>query len=386
MRRVRLLDLHSEYKLFADEIRTAIEAVLESQQFIGGPAVAQLEEALAVRTGVKHAIAVSSGTDALLCTMMAMGITHGDEVILPSFTFFATGGSVARLGAAPVFVDIDPRTFNMDPAAVESSITDRTRVIIAVHLFGQCAEMDAISALAARRGIRVIEDMAQAIGATYRGRSAGTLGDAACLSFYPTKNLGGIGEGGMVLSDDDDLALLVRRLRNHGEKERYVHERVGGNFRLDTIKAAALLIKLRHVDDFTKRRRHNAARYDELLRAGPVCTPYVADHQEAVYHQYSILCERRTDLADFLRGRGVDTGVYYPVPLHLQKCFASLGYRRGALPVTERTCDAILSLPCHPMLDDDDLEYVASCIHEFYATSKVTCAAPDAAERNAGEL
>lgn len=384
MRRVRLLDLHSEYKLFADEIRSAIEAILESQQFIGGPAVAELEEALAARTGVKHAIAVSSGTDALLCTMMAMEIGRGDEVILPSFTFFATAGSVARLGAAPVFVDIDPRTFNMDPAAVESSITDRTRAIIAVHLFGQCAEMDAIRDLAARRGIRVIEDMAQAIGATYRGRSAGTLGDAACLSFYPTKNLGGIGEGGMVLTDDEDLSRLVRRLRNHGEKERYVHECVGGNFRLDTIKAAALLIKLRHVDEFTKRRRHNAARYDELLQAGPVCTPYVADHQKAVYHQYSILCERRTDLVGFLRERGVDTGVYYPVPLHLQKCFEPFGYKPGTLPVTERTCDAILSLPCQPMLDDSDLEYVASCIKEFYQASKVMCAAPDAAKSNAG--
>ncbi len=384
MRRVRLLDLHSEYKLFADEIRTAIVAVLESQQFIGGPAVTELEGAIAGRTGATHAIAVSSGTDALLCTMMAMGISQGDEVILPSFTFFATAGSVARLGATPVFVDIDPRTFNMDPAAVESSITDRTRAIIAVHLFGQCAEMDAIRALAARNGIKVIEDMAQAIGATYRGRSAGTLGDAACLSFYPTKNLGGIGEGGMVLTDDEELACLVRQLRNHGETQRYVHERVGGNFRLDTIRAAALLIKLRHVDQFTKRRRHNAARYDQLLQAEPLSTPYVPDHQEAVYHQYSILCDRRDGLAGFLRERGVDTGVYYPVPLHLQKCFAPLGYRRGALPVTERTCAAILSLPCQPMLDDDDLEYVASCIHEFYATSKAVCAAPNDAQGAVG--
>lgn len=386
MRRVRLLDLHSEHKLFAHEIRAAIEAVLESQHFIGGPAVTELESALGRRTGVAHAIAVSSGTDALLCTMMAMEIGQGDEVILPSFTFFATAGSVARLGATPVFVDIDPRTFNMDPAAVESSITDRTRAIIAVHLFGQCAEMDAIDALAARRGIRVIEDMAQAIGASYHGRSAGSLGDAACLSFYPTKNLGGIGEGGMILTDDEDLARLVRRLRNHGEAQRYVHERVGGNFRLDTMKAAALLIKLRHLDQFTKRRRDNAARYDELLHAGPVSTPYVPDHQEAVYHQYSILCDRRADLADFLRARGVDTGVYYPVPLHLQKCFASLGYRRGALPVTERTCDAILSLPCQPMLDDDDLVYVVSCIHEFYATSKVVCTAPNDAQGDVGRL
>lgn len=190
----------------------------------------------------------------------------------------------------------------------------------------------------------------------------------------------------MVLTDDEGLFRLVRRLRNHGEKERYVHERVGGNFRLDTIKAAALLIKLRHLDEFTKRRRDNAARYDELLQAGPVCTPYVPDHQKAVYHQYSILCEGRTDLVAFLRERGVDTGVYYPVPLHLQKCFEPFGYKRGTLPVTERTCDAILSLPCQPMLDDDDIEYVASCISEFYTRSKVMCAAPDAAQSEAGGL
>ncbi len=377
MRRVHLLDLHSEYQLLADDVRTALETVLESQQFIGGPAVTELENALGTLVGVEHAIAVSSGTDALLCTLTALQVGHGDEVILPSLSFFATAGSAARLGATPVFVDIDPRTFNLDPAKIEAAVTDRTKAIIAVHLFGQCAEMDAINAVAARHGLTVIEDMAQAIGATCHGRQAGTLGDAACLSFYPTKNLGGFGEGGMIFTKDEDVARVVRQLRNHGESQRYVHERVGGNFRLDTMKAAILLAKLPFLHEFTERRRSNAARYDELLESEPVNTPYAPDHQKAVYHQYSILCDHRDELASFLRDKGVDTGVYYPVPLHLQRCFESLGYRRGALLVTERTCDRILSLPCHPMLGEQDLEYVASCIHEFYEMSEAACAAPN---------
>ncbi len=373
MRQVGMLDLRGEYRLFANDVRAAVNGVLESQRFIGGPAIAELEEALGNRLGAEHAIAVSSGTDALLCTMMALEIGHGSEVILPSFTFFATAGSVARLGARPVFVDIDPQTFNIDPAKIEAAVTDKTRSIIAVHLFGQCAEMDAINAIAAARGLAVIEDAAQAVGATYHGRPAGALGDAACVSFYPTKNLGGFGEGGMILTNDERLAATARQLRNHGESQRYVHERVGGNFRLDTMKAAILLVKLRHLDEFTKRRSSNAARYNTLLAEAPVTTPYVPDHQKAVYHQYSILCDHRDELAAFLRERGVQSGVYYAVPLHLQKCFASLGYRRGSLPVTERTCERILSLPCHPMLTDEDLSYTASCIREFYEDSAAAC-------------
>lgn len=386
MRRVNLLDLRSEYKLLAAEIRTAVETVLESQQFIGGPAVSELENALCKRIDADHAIAVSSGTDALLCTMMAMKIGHGDEVILPSFSFFATAGSVARLGAKPVFVDIDARTFNLDTAKIEAAVTDRTKAIIAVHLFGQCAGMDAINAVASRYGLRVIEDMAQAIGATHHGRQAGTLGDAACLSFYPTKNLGGFGEGGMIFTNDGDTARVIRQLRNHGESQRYVHELVGGNFRLDTMKAAVLLVKLRFLDEFTERRRGNAARYDKLLEKEPVSTPYKPDHQRVVYHQYSILCDRRDELARFLRDRSVDTGVYYRVPLHLQRCFESLGYHRGALPVTEQTCNRILSLPCHPMLGRQDVQFVATCIHEFYETTGAAPTAPGGAPVKVQEL
>ncbi len=365
MRQVGMLDLRTEYGLFADEIRAAVGAVLESQQFINGPAVGKLEEALGSRVGVGHAVAVSSGTDALLCAMMALDIGIDDEVILPTFTFFATAGSVARLGARPVFVDIDPRTFNLDPAKIEAAITDKTRAIIAVHLFGQCAEMDAINEVAKRHGLRVIEDAAQAIGATYRDRQVGTLGDVACLSFYPTKNLGGFGEGGMILTDNEELAGIARQLRNHGESRRYVHERVGGNFRLDTIKAAILLVKLPYWEEFIEHRRDNAGLYSELLAETVVTTPYVPDHVNPVYHQYSILCDRRDELTAFLSDRGVSTGVYYPTPLHLQKCFASLGIAPGSLPVAEQTCKRIMSLPCHPMLSEPDIQHVCACIREF---------------------
>ncbi len=363
-----MLDLDSEFRLFANEVRDAVLTVLESQQFVNGPAVGALEDAIAERIGTSHAVAVSSGTDALLCAMMALGIGAGDEVIVPSFTFFATAGSVARTGATPVFVDIDPRTFNMDPASVASAVTDRTRAICVVHLFGQCAEMNALRAVADQHGLKIIEDAAQALGATHRGKQVGTLGDVACVSFYPTKNLGGFGEGGMILTSDAGLADVARQLRNHGASSAYVHERIGGNFRLDTLKAAVLLVKLRYWEDFTERRRSNAARYDELLVDSGVTTPHVAEGQRAVYHQYSILCDRRDDLRAFLGDRGVQTGVYYPVPLHRQPCFSHLGYAAGALPVCERVSGQILSLPCHPMLTDEDLTYTAACIREFSGT------------------
>ncbi len=366
MRQVAMLDLAAEYGLFADEIRATVNDVLESRQFINGPAVGELEKELSERIGAAHAVAVSSGTDALLCAMMALGIGAGDEVILPSFTFFATAGSVARIGARPVFVDIDPRTFNLDPVKVAAAVTKNTRAVIVVHLFGQCADMDAVNGIARRHDLAVIEDAAQALGARYHDRPAGTLGDAACISFYPTKNLGGFGEGGMIFTQDEALATVARQLRNHGESQRYVHERVGGNFRLDTMKAAILLVKLRFWADFTENRRANAAHYDALLADSPVTTPFVGAEHRPVYHQYSILCDRRDELRAFLGDRGVQSGVYYQVPLHLQQCFAALGYEPGALPMTEETCARILSIPCHPMLAEEDRRYVAACIGEFY--------------------
>ena len=365
MRSVSMLYLKAEYRLFRDEIRAAVDGVLESQHFIGGPAVGELEAALSAHCGVKHALAISNGTDALLCALMALEVGHGDEVILPSFTFFATAGTVARLGARPVFVDIDPQTFNIDPELVAKAITSKTRAIIPVHLFGQCADMDPINDVARQHGVKVVEDAAQAIGAKYRGQPAGTLGDLASLSFYPTKNLGGFGEGGMILTNDEGLATVCRQLRNHGESQRYFHDRVGGNFRLDTMKAAILLVKLKRLEEFTRKRRHNAAQYDRLLAGAGVVTPKVSNGCEHVYHQYSILSDRRDELAGCLRDCGVGSAVYYPVPLHLQKCFAPLGYKPGSLPVTEQTAARILSLPCHPMLGAEDVEYVSARIHEF---------------------
>jgi dTDP-4-amino-4,6-dideoxygalactose transaminase len=367
MRAVSMLDLKAEYRLFRDEIRAAVDGVLESQHFIGGPAVAELETALSAHCGVRHAVAISNGTDALLCALMALEIGHGDEVILPSFTFFATAGTVARLGARPVFVDIDPQTFNIDPELVDKAITSKTRAIIPVHLFGQCADMDAINEVVRRQKLSVVEDAAQAIGAKYKGRSAGTLGNLASLSFYPTKNLGGFGEGGMIFTNDERLANVCRQLRNHGESQRYYHDRVGGNFRLDTMKAAILLIKLKRLDEFTRSRRHNAALYDRLLAGSGLTTPRVAQGNEHVYHQYSILSDRRDALAAHLRDRDIGSAVYYPVPLHLQKCFTHLGYKPGSLPVTERTAARILSIPVHPMLNDEDVHYVATVVRDFSA-------------------
>lgn len=384
MRSVGMLDLQTEYDLFRDDIRAAVESVLESQRFIGGPAIVELEDTLRERVGVGGAIAVSSGTDALLCAMMAMEIGAGDEVILPAFTFFATAGTVTRLGATPVFVDIDERTFNVDAREVERAVTNKTKAIIAVHLFGQCADMDAINAVALGHGLSVIEDMAQAIDATVGGRCAGTLGRVACCSFYPTKNLGGFGEGGMILTDDESLADVARRLRNHGESQRYLHDRVGGNFRLDTMKAAILLVKLAKLQAFTKRRRENAAAYDRLLEHSGVVTPHVPSGQKPVYHQYSILCDVRDELMAHLKDHGVDSGIYYPIGLHLQPCFASLGYKAGSLPITERTCSRILSLPCHPMLSDSDVEYVASCVRAFYDNVSGATSAQGSAAKAAG--
>jgi dTDP-4-amino-4,6-dideoxygalactose transaminase len=366
-RRVEMLDLRAEFRLYERDVRSAIDAVLDSGQFIGGPAVAELERAVEERYGIAHAVAVSSGTDAILCVLMALGIGPGDEVIVPSFTFFATAGCVARVGARPVFVDIDPRTFNLDASKIEAAVTPRTKAIIPVHLYGQCAEMDPICETARRHGLTVIEDAAQAIGAQYKGRFAGTLGNAAVLSFYPTKNLGGFGEGGMILTADEELAAMARQLRTHGESARYCHDHVGGNFRLDTMKAAILRVKLNHLDDFTRRRCENAARYNALLANAPVVTPFVPAYQRHVYHQYTILCNQRDRLKAFLAERGVSTAVYYPVPLHLQECFKPLGYRPGSLPVTEEVCGRVLSLPCHPVLRTDDLEYVAACIEAFYS-------------------
>jgi dTDP-4-amino-4,6-dideoxygalactose transaminase len=366
MRQIGLLDLAAEMELFREPVRDGLDAVLASQRFVGGPQIAELESRLAEYCQCTRGIAVSSGTDALLCSLIAAGIGAGDEVITTPFTFFATAGSIHRVGARTVFVDIERDTFNLDVSQLEAAITPTTRAIMPVHLFGQCADMDEITALAERHGLVVIEDAAQAIGATYRGRRACSMGTMGCLSFYPTKNLGGYGDGGMILTRDDAIADRCMQTRNHGATRQYHHAFVGGNFRLDTFQAAVLLVKLDRLDTFNETRRAHAARYDERLADVPVETPRVRDYNLSVYHQYSILCDRRDALAAHLRNAGVGTGVYYPMALHLQECFAYLGYRPGDLPRAEAASERILSLPVHPMLKTDDIDYVSDRITEFF--------------------
>lgn len=365
MRSIPMLDLHTEYKLFEDEVRAAVHTVLESQHFIGGPSVVELERRLSEMIGVPHAVAVSSGTDALLCALMAMGVGPGDEVVVPNFTFFATAGSVFRTGATPVFADVDPQTFNVTAETLERVMTSRTKVVIPVHLYGQCADMPSIMELADRHDVLVLEDAAQAFGASIGDRKAGTFGHLASLSFYPTKNLGGFGEGGMILGRDEALVETCKQLRNHGQTSRYIHERVGGNFRLDTMKASVLLVKTRYVEEFTIRRRAIAQMYGELLKGAAVTTPHVAADRYHVYHQYTLQVERRDELQAFLSDRGIGSTIYYPLALHLQPCFSHLGYEKGSLPVAESLSRNVLSIPCHPMLSDDDIQYVADCIREF---------------------
>jgi len=363
-----MLDLKGEFVELEPDIRKAIDGVLASQAFIGGPQIAQFEAEIAERFAGIHAIAVNSGTDAILLALMTAGIGSGDEVITTPFTFFATAGCIHRVGARPVFVDIDEETFNLDPARVEAAITPRTRALLPVHLFGQCADMDALEAIANKHNLVVIEDAAQAIGASRDGRYAGTFGLAGCLSFYPTKNLGGFGEGGMITTRDAQFAQRCRQMRNHGQTEVYYHAYVGGNFRLDTMKAAILSVKLARLDRYNAARREHAARYDRLLAGlDMVRTPIIRRGNEMIYHQYSILAEDRDALRTALAAEGIATGIYYPVPLHLQPCFADLGYREGDFPVSESCARRILALPIHPLLSAADVERVAGAIRQFYS-------------------
>ena len=365
---IPLLDLKAQYATVKDEIIRAINDVCESQYFALGPAVAQFEENVAAYCGSKFAIGVSSGTDALLISLMALEVGPGDEVITSPFTFFATAGCVARVGARPVFVDIDPRSFNIDPGAIEEKITEKTKAIIPVHLFGQIADMKAIAEIAQRHNIAVIEDAAQAIGAEYRGQKVGTIGHFGCFSFFPTKNLGAYGDGGLVVTNDDELAEKVRMLRVHGSKPKYYHHLVGTNSRLDALQAAILRAKLPHLDEWTAARQKIAARYDELLRDIPgIEIPYRAPDRTHIFHQYTIrvLNGRRDALQKHLKEQGVGTQVYYPLPLHLQPCFRHLGYKEGDLPESERASREVLSLPMFPELTAEEQDYVVQKICEF---------------------
>ncbi len=369
---VPLLDLVAQYRSIADEVVPAVMRVIERQTFIMGPEVAELERALAELCHARHAIACASGTDALLLPLKALDLSPGDEVIAPAFTFFATAGAIHNAGGTPVFADIDPGTYNADPAAIEAAITPRTRGIVVVHLFGQMAAMERVMAIAGRHGLAVIEDAAQSIGARRRigdeWRVAGELGRAGTLSFFPSKNLGAWGDGGMMLTQDDALAARLGKLRLHGGAKQYHHEEVGFNSRLDTLQAAVLLAKLPHLAGWSAARRERAARYDQLLAPiHGICTPKVDPANEHIFHQYTVRAERRDALLRHLRARGIGCAVYYPLGLHLQPCFADLGYRPGALPETEAASREVLSLPIYPELAPAAQDAVVAAIREFYA-------------------
>lgn len=364
--KVKLLDLQGQYLSMRGEIRRVLDEVCDAQDFILGPRVEKFEQNLAAYCHTKHAIGVSSGTDALLCALMALDIGPGDEVICPAFTFFATAGSIARTGATPVFADIDPDTFNIDPASIKAKLTKKTRAIMPVHLFGQLADMDAVNQIACDNGLKVIEDAAQAIGAKRNGKPACAHGFAGCLSFYPTKNLGGFGDGGAICTNDDDFAEKCRLLRVHGSGTKtYYHKFIGGMFRLGAIQAAVLDIKLRHLDSWHEARRRNAALYDEILKGTSIKTPKIDQENWSIYNQYVIRAKDRDGVKKVLAEAGVGSAVYYPVPLHLQECFAYLGHKPGTFPISEQACHEVLALPIYPELREDEIRYVAEQLRKI---------------------
>jgi len=363
--KVPLLDLKEQYQSIRSEIEPAVLNLMENQTFVLGPVVAEFEKNLAQYSQCTYAIGVSSGPDALLCSMMAMGIGPGDEVIVPTFTFFGSAGAISRTGATPVFVDVDPDTFNLDVECVEQAITDRTRAIMPVHLFGQMAPMGQIMAIAKKSELQVIEDACQSIGSRQEGKMTGQWGDCSCLSFYPSKNLAGFGDGGAILCQDEKLDQMCRFLRMHGENKRYNHSYIGGNFRLDALQALVLDIKLRHLDRWVAKRRANAVRYNERL-CDAVKKPVILPENESVYNQYVIRTGRRDALQDYLKQKEIGTAIYYPVPLHLQECFSELGGKTGDCPVAEEACKEVLALPIYPELTESQIDSVADSINSFF--------------------
>lgn len=367
---VPLLDLHSQNDPLRAELLEAIARVADSQHFILGPAVGAFEADVARFLEVKHALGVSSGTDALLLALMALGIGPGDEVVTSTFSFFATAGCVARVGATPVLVDIDPSTFNLDPEATRRALTPRTKAIIPVHLYGQSADLDPILETARAAGVAVIEDAAQAIGSRYQGRPVGGLGTVGCFSFFPTKNLGAFGDAGLVVTNDDDLAHRLRIFRTHGAEPKYFHKYVGGNFRIDTLQAAVLHVKLPHLAGWTEARRKNADTYRQLFAARDlgerVIVPTERPGDFHIYNQFVIRAQDRDGLQRHLKAAGIGTEIYYPVPFHLQECFAYLGHRRGDFPLAEAAAASVLALPIYSELSQGQLEYVVESIARYY--------------------
>lgn len=365
---VPLLDLTRQYQTLRDDMRAVLDAVCDSQRFILGPEVEAFERESAAWLGARYAVGMSSGTDALLIALMALGVGRDDEVIVPTFTFFATAGVVARLGAKPVFVDIDPVDYCMDPAQLAAKIGPRTKAIMPVHLFGQTADLDRIRAAAGE--VPVLEDCAQSWGATFHGRQTGTMGVMGAFSFFPSKNLGGFGDGGLVTTDDEAMAARLRELRMHGQSGPYLHPTVGGNFRLDALQAAVLRVKLPHVQSWIDGRRENACHYAGLFEeaglAGIVQQPTAVEGRGHTYNQYVVRAPRRDELRTFLGQRGIGCSVYYPLSLHLQPCFAELGYREGELPVAEQASKEVLALPVFPELTEAELAEVVGAMAEFY--------------------
>ena len=362
---IPLLDLAAQYAAIGGEIREAVERVLASQQFILGPEGAALEQEVAQSCGVAHGVAVASGTDALMLALRACGVQSGDEVLLPTFTFVATASAVSALGAKPVFADIHPPTYNLDPSQLERRVTSRTRAIIAVHLYGLPAEMDTITAFARARKLPVIEDAAQAIGAGYKGRRAGSLGDVGCFSFYPTKNLGACGDAGLLVTNSAQIAARARTLRNHGQTAKYVSSEPGWNSRLDEIQAAILRVKLRHLPHWQRARQAHAAEYTRQFQMPGIMPPFVPEGSEHVFHQYTIRVEQRDALQRLLADQKISTAVYYPVPLHLQPLYSRVGHKPGDFPYAESAAREVLSLPIYPELRPDQLARVAETITQF---------------------
>jgi len=368
--KVPLLDLKAQYATIKADVDAAIAAVMESQHFILGPQVEQCERSIAEYSGCAYGVGVSSGSDALLACLMAEDIGPGDEVITTPYTFFATAGAIARLGATPVFVDIDPTTYNLDTAKLAAKVTSATRAIVPVHLYGQMADMDGVMAVAGQHGLVVIEDAAQAIGAEHNGRRAGSIGHYGCLSFFPSKNLGAAGDAGMIVTNDAVRADKLKCLRAHGSKPKYYHKVVGGNFRLDALQAAVVSAKLPHLDGWTAARQRNAKTYDELFAdmGLPIGLPSVVADRH-IFNQYVIRVPNRDHLQADLRQRGIGTEVYYPVPMHLQECFSYLGHGVGAFPESERAAKETLALPVHPELTEQQATYVAGCVRECIAAA-----------------
>jgi dTDP-4-amino-4,6-dideoxygalactose transaminase len=369
MKTVPLLDLKAQYATIREEIREAIDRVCETQYFIMGPEVKALEEEISAFCGARYAIGMSSGTDALLASLMAIGLQPADEVITTPYTFFATVGVILRLGGRPVFADIDPKTFNIDAGQCVSKITPQTKAIIPVHLFGQCAEMEPILKAADLNNIYVIEDAAQAIGAQDENRrQAGTMGDIGCFSFFPSKNLGAFGDGGMAITNNDKLAAMLNVLRVHGAEPKYYHKIVGGNFRLDALQAAILRVKLKYLGQWSEQRRQAASRYRRLFEEKDLLSrvSLLKNSPGHIYHQFVARFPDRDRLQAFLRDKGIETAVYYPVPLHLQDCFSELGYRRGDFPHSESAAEESLALPLYPEINEEQQRYILEKIQEFY--------------------